>query len=406
MWESRMLQLGSLYCNQSDIDAAIGAGGVVTEGNVWYYDGARVYDQVAGYTGDPSWYTCAGYVNQAYKAWVLSLTTGVNWPVGALNGWRIFPHGLLMEYRRTGDSASLQALSNLAKYSAFAGNGGDPSCAASRETAYIINAYLAAGDAGQPVNPLLATAVNYAIGHIDQWFTSRTCGNTQPFMVGLTMEALINYYQHTGDVRIPPQVRIAADGLWATAWIPAGNAFYYESVDVPLAAIADLNLLIAPAYAWLWRQTGLARYLQEGDQAFAGGVLYGNFYSGKQYSQNYRWSFDYVKWRSSIPNSPSVTGTGFLYSRVNGTFNGRLIVTNTGSQAITGPVLVELTNLPTGVTLLNATGTSAGTPFIAAPDAGNLAPGQSVSVNVQFSNPSKGLITFTPIAYSALRRNS
>jgi hypothetical protein len=303
-WEAHMVQQGSLFCNQADINAAIGSAGVVTEGNVWYYDGTRVYDQIAAYTGDSSWFTCAGYVNHAYRDWVLAVTAGVYWPVGALNGWRIFPHGLLADYQRTGDLNSREAVLRLARYSAFAGSGGGPTCDVSRETAYIMNAYLAAEDVGEPRNPLLATSVNYALGHIDQWFVSRTCPNLMPFMVGLTMEALINYYEKTGDVRIPPSIRLAAKGLWNSAWVPASSSFYYESVGDQSVGIADLNLLIAPAYAWLWQKTGVGNYLQHGDQVFAGGVLYANFWSGKQFSQNYRWSFDYVKWRSSTPRSP------------------------------------------------------------------------------------------------------
>jgi hypothetical protein len=220
-----------------------------------------------------------------------------------------------------------------------------------------------------------------------------------PFMVGLTMEALINYYEKTGDVRIPTQIRLAADGLWSTAWVPASSSFYYESAGDQTVGIADLNLLIAPAYAWLWQKTGAAKYLQSGDQVFAGGVLYANFWSGKQFSQNYRWSFDYVNWRSANPNSLSVGSTGFLFSRVTGTFNGKMTVTNTGGQAVTGTILLELLNLTPGVTLVNATGTSGGTPFIVAPGTESLAPGQSVSMTVQFRDPSNALIHFTPVVY-------
>ena len=35
------------------------------EGNVWYYDGIRVYYLIADYTGDPSWEKCAGKIFNA-----------------------------------------------------------------------------------------------------------------------------------------------------------------------------------------------------------------------------------------------------------------------------------------------------------------------------------------------------
>ena len=115
-------------------------------------------------------------------------------------------------------------------------------------------------------------------------------------MVGLMAEALIQYYEETKDPRVPPAIKAAADGLWARAWIPDGNGFYYESTN-PTKAAPDLNLLIAPAYAWLYRLTGDPVYQQRGDLIFQGGVEGAWLEQGKQFSQNYRWSFDYVKWR-------------------------------------------------------------------------------------------------------------
>jgi hypothetical protein len=300
-WQKNMTDGGTRFCKQDEINSAIGAGGVASEGNVWYYDGARVYTQIAAYTNSPSWLTCAGYSNLAYRSWVLAVTEGITWPVGALNGWRIFPHGLLSDYKKSGSSLSRTAVQRLAKYSAFAGSGGAASCHASRETAYIINAYLASEALGDPRNPLLATAVNYALGHIDQWYVAKSCSN-MPVMVGLTLEALIDYYEVTADPRIPPAIALAAEELWNRAWMASANSFYYESTN-PTLATPDLNLLIAPAYAWLWQRTGEKKYQERGDQIFAGGVLQATFWSGKQFSQNYRSSFNYVRWRSALPGS-------------------------------------------------------------------------------------------------------
>jgi hypothetical protein len=49
--------------------------------------------------------------------------------------------------------------------------------------------------------------------------------------------------------------------------------------------------------------TGAERHLDRGDAIFAGGVRGAWLYAGKAFSQNYRWSFDYVKWRSQPPGS-------------------------------------------------------------------------------------------------------
>src|SRR5437667_12794606 len=58
-WEAHMAEQGSRLCNQAEINAAIGSAGVVTEGNVWYYDAARFYDHLARYTGQSSRLACS-----------------------------------------------------------------------------------------------------------------------------------------------------------------------------------------------------------------------------------------------------------------------------------------------------------------------------------------------------------
>ena len=67
---------------------------------------------------------------------------------------------------------------------------------------------------------------------------------------------------------------------------------------------ADLNMLIAPLYAYLYYQTGEDRFLQRGDQIFAGGVKNAELEivsTAKQFMQNYRTSFRYVAWRKMQP---------------------------------------------------------------------------------------------------------
>ena len=72
----------------------------------------------------------------------------------------------------------------------------------------------------------------------------------------------------------------------------------FDSNRNPHVPAPDLNLLIAPMYAWLYRQTGETKYRDQGDALFAGGVKKAYLDGGKQFDQNYWWSFDYVRWRS------------------------------------------------------------------------------------------------------------
>ena len=51
----------------------------------------------------------------------------------------------------------------------------------------------------------------------------------QPFMVGLTMQALIRYWDVTHDPRVQPAVQKALDWLWTRAWVAKDRAFWYEN---------------------------------------------------------------------------------------------------------------------------------------------------------------------------------
>lgn len=95
-----------------------------------------------------------------------------------------------------------------------------------------------------------------------------------------------------------------------------------------------------------------------------------------------------------------VTGSGLAYSRVTRTFDGTVTVSNIGTTAIAGPIQIVMDSLTSGVTLVNASSTFGGFPYITVPGVNSLAPGQSATVSVQFMNPSFTAIYFVPVAYS------
>jgi hypothetical protein len=92
-----------------------------------------------------------------------------------------------------------------------------------------------------------------------------------------------------------------------------------------------------------------------------------------------------------------VNASGLAYSRISRTYVGAVTLTNTGSASVNGPFQILFTGLPANVTLVNATGTLSGTPYITVSAPASLAPGQSVVVNVQFTDPSNATIHFTPV---------
>ena len=388
-WQQQMLTFGEKHGDTSKAYTT-------WEGHPWYYDGQWAFYQMADYTGDSSWNKAAQHIENTYRTYVLDNN-------GAVPGWRVFPHGLYEDYLRTGDKDSKRAVLLLAEKSTFAYSAGGEAFTRSRETAYIMQAYMYAEKLGANPNPKLATALEYALGHIDQWVVSKTAAYVQPFMMGLTAHALMEYDEMYGDDRIQPALTQLADWLWDNAWRQGRQAFYYQSnshMGAPVTAYndtvldskykffrfsamnaedgaafsegmliqqqgggwtahvipgadpqrptyvhaevlsgspedgdafenaeqtisgsilhvsaldwrfnnqgsPDVNMLIAPMFAWLFNQTGDAKYITRGDAVFAGGVKGAYLHGGKQFVQSYRLSFTYLTLRQAARSKGS-----------------------------------------------------------------------------------------------------
>lgn len=98
-----------------------------------------------------------------------------------------------------------------------------------------------------------------------------------------------------------------------------------------------------------------------------------------------------------ISSQVNVINNGFSYSRISKYYVGNLNVTNVSQNPITGTIDVVFNGLTSGVTMANATGMKDGYPYIS--QAVTLNPGASVTIPLQFSNPSNARITFTPVTY-------
>jgi hypothetical protein len=322
-WESNMTTYGTSTCNSlsTDLDSI-------------YYDGEYVYFRIASYTGNTAyWNACARKAEAIYRDQYAIPNNG------KVPSYWLFTKGLRLDFERTADGTSQTTAQLLAQNSAFAADGACCPAPAgynpagqesSREVAYAIVSYLDTEALGYPKRKNKDTYISYALGHINQWFV--TFANPisgqwgiKPFMVGLTMRALIQAYdetppaQRTADMlQIPAKIKVALDGLWAGnipgatpgqgAWLPASEAFFYATLNeadtcgsTPCIRFPapDLNLLIAPAFAWYYLQSGDPTYRTRGDQVFAGGVKGAVLTEGKEFNQNYLWSFDYVTWREA-----------------------------------------------------------------------------------------------------------
>ena len=295
-WQQRMITFGQQHANAlSGLsgDAALDA---------TYYDAARVFYQIADYTHDPSWLAAA------HESTIIYRDQSVLPNNGAVPGYWNFTGGLLLDYQHTGDVRSKDAIILLSNNADFAGDSTTlewtVSTVQSREVAYTIMSYLNAETVGQPHRARLDDLVTQAIGHLDQWFVSKTAPYLQPFMAGLTMEALIQYNTAVGgDSRILPAIQSAVDSMWAYNWLPANQSFQYVDRELPGVGgpipAPDLNMLIAPAYAWMYHQTGSPIYQQQADAIFRGAVEDAYLEGAKQFNQNYLFAFDFMAWRNS-----------------------------------------------------------------------------------------------------------
>ena len=103
---------------------------------------------------------------------------------------------------------------------------------------------------------------------------------------------------------------------------------------------------------------------------------------------------------SDVSSQVSITRGGFrLVAGQKYNYAQTITLTNTGSTTINGPIYVELHGLPKGVSLYNASGTSSATgtsgdPYILV-TSGSLAPGASISITLEFVDPSLASISYT-----------
>jgi hypothetical protein len=279
----------------------------------WFYDGARVYFQMADYTGDTDWNNCGHNIASQYANYVITMN-------GQVEGYSVFPHGLAMaSLRYPAETNFTQAFNLLLNNGLFTVLGGRIDDDRIRETAFAVEVYTVAESMlGYTRNPNLQRAAEFLMGML-LTYTEGTGRYTidQTFMDGLAMEALIDYYQLTNDTRVLIVVKRMLDFIWANYdqvnhvivynpdpvgphcsntlmwWGEASGDCAYHN---PTAKI-DHNL-ITGAFAWYWSVTGNDTYRSEGDELFQH-TLDAAPYDGKLFSVAYRWSFYYVNTRTT-----------------------------------------------------------------------------------------------------------
>lgn len=316
LYEAKMIEGGDKW------GAAFTNGLLPTDDNKLannYYDGTWIYQQIYDYRKargftEQKWldYSYQGKLN--YQDWYLHTFTSPS-------GYRTFPHGIYQRWIRYGLAADKIDLINISQDAAYARDTTPLSAtqfanpigtqdAGSREAAYALECYILAEKVGEAIRPKRNGYVDQCLDHLNQWTVTRNVEYVRPFMVAITSQALIEFYEHApNDSRLPTiisMLRTAWAWVWANCWLPADGSFMYTDRDVPTGGTYptnDLNLLIAPPFAWLYHRTGETQWRDWGDQVFSNGPagIYLGGGDGKQYNQSMRWSMRYIEWRELDP---------------------------------------------------------------------------------------------------------
>lgn len=220
---------------------------------------------------------------------------------GKVPAYWAFTDGLTRHYLEVGDEKSKEAVLLLANNAAYAPDTTPTdelkSTLFSREVAYTLNNYINAERCGAPVIDRRNVLKDLAFQHLINWFTTAASRPyVRPFMVALTIKSLISAGHPWFSLVID------AEELWKLYDHEAG-AFPYTDrvVDGPddIKPAPDLNLLIAPVYAWLYKETKDPKWAEIADTIFIDGVRGAYLGNPKQFNQNYFWGFKYLEWRKA-----------------------------------------------------------------------------------------------------------
>jgi hypothetical protein len=271
-----------------------------------YYDAAKIYHSLAEYFHRPDYLLVRDEAIKIYRDGYLAPN---NYKA---SGKDIFPDGLYLHYLDTKDERSKDALLRMSLNAAYAQKG-EPIRTwigplwSSREAAYNLRTDIFAEKLGSTDTDIDALR-DICLGHLAKWRAildgtnaapnsvyGESLEDCRPFMAGLTCEALITYYERTPEVPIRIAITDTLNIMWEKMYVPASKAFCYTDRAIPgvgdRAPAPDVNMLIAPAYAWIGQ-------VDRADLLFEGSVQ-GAFLSGhKQFNQSTRWVFEYLKWRA------------------------------------------------------------------------------------------------------------
>ena len=127
---------------------------------------------------------------------------------------------------------------------------------------------------------------------------------SSPWMSGLLLEGIVKYHQVSGDPVARASVLMAVDDLRArylATGSNAGESFVYLGCSAYSDGSPDLDNLIAQAYGYAYRLTGVEGYRTQGTALFNTTVRDGSAASHKHYDQQFRSSGHFPAYIAATP---------------------------------------------------------------------------------------------------------
>jgi len=100
-----------------------------------------------------------------------------------------------------------------------------------------------------------------------------------------------------------------------------------------------------------------------------------------------------------VTASVNLRQSGLVYNRVTQLYSGSITLSNSSNAALAGPLQLVIQGLPAGVTLVNASGSRNGQPYISL-NAASLPDGARITVPLSISNPGKLGLNYSARLYS------
>lgn len=295
-WTAAEKWNGHLFDKQSSLTAPSGDGtGLLNT----YYDGQLGAYKLADHFDDTETYYA--YADQADYWYGERYVEAYG---GSASGYWTFAEGFAERYLRRGDTNARNNIQLLLEHASYVPFGDTSDDTLSRENAYALITHIQAERVGITLNETQlarrTTLYNNALGIIDQW-TTGAADYFRPFMGSLTAKALIEYYENVSpDAIIIPKLEALAALIQSTCWDADASSWRYTNrelygnhsdtcgtalkPDCDLKLAPDLNMLISPIFAWLWKHTGVGEYHEIFDAALAAGVPVYNPATGQHVS--------------------------------------------------------------------------------------------------------------------------